>query len=427
MCGNDYLPSARRTIDAQGRYILPGLVDPHVHLGTHYPFDECAWTESRAAAAGGVTTMGLFLRHKEGVFAAFPEYKRGYEENAIIDAFIHAMVMDEVGLADIEKLPNLGITSFKFLLGYKGPQAEKYGMRPIDDGLFYEGMERIKKLGAGALALVHAENIDIALALGKKLRQEGRRDAVAWNDSRPPFCEEESVSRCIYLAGVAGCPLYIVHLTIAQGVEIAATARASGAKLVVETCPQYLTHNSEEPVPMMVENAALANVNPPLRDKKSNLRLWQGIKEGVIDCLGSDHAPIKLEKKGKDIWEAPMGLGNLTEMILPVMLSEGVNKRRLSLEKVVEVCCQNPARVFGLYPRKGAIAAGSDADLVIIDLDKKVRLSMGQLHSLSDWSIYDGWEFKGWPVLTMRRGQVIVEEGEVIGKRGTGKYLPRGT
>ena len=177
-------------------------------------------------------------------------------------------------------------------------------------------------------------------------------------------------------------------------------AREQGIEVTGETCPQYLTHNGEEPAQVLLDHPACACVNPPLRDKAANARLWEGIADGTIQCVGSDLAPTTLEMKGDDIWNAPMGLGNTSELLLPVLLSEGVNKGRISLEKVAEVCALNPARVFGVLPRKGQLTAGADADIVIVDLDKEVTVKTENLRSMCDWSIYDGWTLKGWPTHT---------------------------
>lgn len=427
VAAEEYLPEAQKTVDAMDKYVLPGLVDPHFHVSFLIPYEESLRTETRAAAAGGVTTIGLFAPFAggEGIISPFENLKKGYEENATVDAFFHAFVRDSLAIEDIPTAPGIGITSFKFSLGYKGVQAQMLKTVPIDDGLIFEGFEKIATLKTSARAMVHTENIDIALRLGERLMNQGRNDMAAWNDSRPAFVEGECLSRCLYLARVTGCPLYVVHMTIAQGVEMVARAKAQGIDVVAETCPQYLTHNSEEPVPLLKENPALANVNPPLRDKASNEKLWEGIRKGVIDCIGSDQSLSTNKQKGDDIWNAPMGLGNMTEMILPVMLSQGVNKGRVSLEKLVEVCCTNPARVFGIYPKKGTIAVGSDADLVIVDPNKKVRVSAELLHSACDWTIYDGWEFTGWPIMTFLRGQLIVQQGTILVKQGCGRYVPR--
>jgi len=163
-----------------------------------------------------------------------------------------------------------------------------------------------------------------------------------------------------------------------------------------------------------------------LRDRASNERLWQGIQQGIIKCVGSDLAPTTLEMKGDDIWNAPMGLGNNSELLLPVLLSEGVNKGRITLEKLTEVCSYNPASVFGLLPNKGRLAVGADADIVIVDLEEERTVSVDSLRTMCDWSIYDGWTLKGWPTHTVLRGQVIVEDGEPVAlSAGQGKYVPR--
>jgi len=426
---DELLPAADKTIDASGKYVLPGLVDVHTHWGLSMTFRQGCMTETKAAALGGVTTIGIFSifpnTPQRGLEEVFDEWKKDFEDNAVTDGLLHRVVVNDLALSEIPKCIDLGITSFKFLMGYKGPQAEMMGIprEGIIDGFVFEGFKIISDMGWPARAMVHAENIDISLRLRRRL--EHRQDARVWHDSRPNFVEEECINRAIFLAKVAECPLYIVHNTIAESVDIFDKAESEGIDVIAETCPQYLTHNSEEPVPILEDNPALSVVNPPLRGKEDNEKLWQGIKQGIISTIGSDHAPHKREDKGRDVWKAPPGAGNLTQMILPVMLSEGVNKNRIPLEKVVEVCCQNPAKAFGLYPQKGTISVGSDADIVIVDLDKKVKWTPELSPSVCDWSIYDGWEFKGWPVLTIMRGNIITEQGKIVGKPGIGRYCPR--
>lgn len=420
------LPKAKQTIDAGGKFILPGLIDEHNHLGLEIPLSTTALTETKAAALGGVTAQGIFLtRPGKTLSTIFEDHKNQFEANAVIDGFFHVNVVDEGWLNDIPNAASCGITSFKFLMGYKGPQAKMLGLPGIDDGFVLEGFRSIAELGYPARAMVHAENIDITLRLRKKLEGEGRQDVRVWHESRPNFVEEECIHRAIFLAKVAKCPLFIVHNTIGEAPDIIARAKAEGVDLLAETCPQYLTHNSEDPVPVLLENPTFAVVNPPLRGKWDNKMLWEGIKNGAIDTVGSDNAPATREQKGKDMWKSYMGTGSNTQMILPVMLSEGVNKNRISLEKVVEVCCQNPARAFGLYPRKGVINIGSDADLVIVDLEKKVQFTHNMSPALGDWTIYEDWEFTGWPVCTILRGKVIAENGKILVEPGYGQYLFR--
>ena len=418
---------AAREIDAGGRHIMPGVIDPHAHLG-YMDTLEAVETETRAAACGGVTTLGVYiLALKEGLLRQFENFRNTFEHRSFIDGFWHLMVIDAITTSEIETCPaEVGLTSFKFNMGYKGPHADLIGITATDDGAVYKGFRMINRSGPPSLAACHTENIDIHLMLRDELIAQGRNDFAVWNESRPPFVEAECMRRAIYLAESAGCPLYIPHITIAEGVDIIAEAREKGIEVTGETCPQYLTHNGEEPARVLLEHPACACVNPPLRDKASNARLWEGIADGTIQCVGSDLAPTTLAMKGDDIWNAPMGLGNTSELLLPIMLSEGVNKGRISLEQVAEICALNPARVFGIYPRKGRLAVGADADIVIVDLDKEVTVKTENLRSMCDWSIYDGWTLKGWPTHTVLRGRVIVGEGKPdVLQPGQGMYISR--
>jgi len=421
------MPKATRQIDASGRFVMAGIIDPHAHLG-YMETLEAAQTETRAAACGGVTCLGVYiLALKDGILKQFDRFKKEFEEKSFVDGFWHLMVIDALTTSEIALCPKeIGLTSFKFNMGYKGPHADLIGITATDDGAVFKGFRMIHELGPPSLAACHTENIDIHLMLRDELIAQGRKDFQVWNESRPPFVEAECMRRAIYLAKNAGCPLYIPHITIAEGVDIVAEALQEGLNVTGETCPQYLTHNNEEPAQVLIDHPACGCVNPPLRDHASNARLWEGIQQGIIKCVGSDLAPTTLEMKGDDIWNAPMGLGNNSELLLPVMLSEGVNKGRISLEQLTEVCSYNPASAFGLLPDKGTLSVGADADIVIVDLEEERTVSVDSLRTMCDWSIYDGWTLKGWPTHTVLRGQVIVEDGEPVPlSTGQGKYVPR--
>lgn len=436
-----YLPKGNKTIDVKGKYVLPGLVDPHIHyhFTERVPGDD-ARTESRASVAGGVTTQGIFigleglalardtyflppsLREKAEAHAAPQkklmgpdEYKSAFEENSVCDGFFHVQTGKSLTQEQAERLCEFGITSFKLVPHIAG----------LNDADVFRTFRIIKSLRPPALALIHCENSDVAQLLGEELMKSGRTDHQAYNDSRPRFVEAEYMSRAIYLAQATGCPLYVVHITVGEGVELLARAKAQGINVIGETCPQYLTHSSEDPVPLLRENPVLTKVNPPLRDKWSNEKLWEGIKLGLIESIGTDHSPRKRSEKRGTVWESRPGLGNLTEMTLPIMLTEGYHKRGLPLTKIVELCSYNPARIFGIYPRKGTLAPGSDADLVVVDLEKKVKVSAANLHSRCDYNIYEGWECRGWPVMTLVRGRVVMEDGAITGVPGTGRYISR--
>ena len=225
------------------------------------------------------------------------------------------------------------------------------------------------------------------------------------------------MNRAIVLADAAGCPLYIVHITIREGVRIVREARGRGKRVIGETCPQYLTLTKDfDPV--------IGKINPPLRELADSDALWDGLSGGVLSTVGSDHAPTSLRHK-EDLWSAIVGMPGI-ETSLPALLSEGVNKGRLSLERVVDVTAHQPARVFGLYPKKGTLQAGSDADLVVVDLEEaRVVDANKNLHQGSDFSPFDGRTLTGWPVLTVLRGQVVMEGGEVTAAPGTGRFVPR--
>ncbi len=424
-----YLSQADRVVDAAGLYVLPGVIDPHYHIMDWIaPGDEIIRSETISSIASGVTTIGLFVNWRGG---EEPEtfVQRNvarWESNAATDVFFHLSIRDPAGVAGLNRFPPLGVNSFKFLLGYRGVQARAAGINTIDDGDLFAGFEQIARMGGGAWALVHAENGDIAGFLGDRLRAAGRQDFQVWNESRPGFVEAEAMRRSLYLANVVNCPLYFPHTTIAEGLEICSEARAHGQEVIVETCPQYLTHTSEDPIALFRDQPVFGNVNPPLRYRRDVEALWSGLSAKVVQTVGSDCAATTRQEKGSDIWKAPMGLGNTSNMILPLLLSEGVHKGRLTMPEVVEIACYNPARIFGLHPRKGEIVVGADADLVLVDLDRKVRITPSLLQSRCDWTIYDGWEVRGWPVVTIRQGEVAVQEGRVVAKPGAGNFLLRG-
>jgi dihydroorotase-like cyclic amidohydrolase len=221
--------------------------------------------------------------------------------------------------------------------------------------------------------------------------------------------------RCIYLASVTGCPLYIVHTTIKEGVELIARAKRRGLNVIAETCVQYLTLNTKN------ADKVLCKANPPIREEEDNAALWDGIRAGTISVVATEHAPVPKELK-TNLWDAIPGVPG-AETFLPLMLSEGVNKKRISLEKMVEVCCTNPAKAFGLFPTKGVLSVGSDADLVIVDLNRELKVDEGSLYTGSKSSPFAGWRLKGWPTMVMLRGKVVSEDRKVIADPGFGKGI----
>lgn len=414
--------AARETIDARGNFILPGLVDPHVHYGHKGNLEGHFRTETASAAIGGMTTVLLFYRdniNPIGLYENIPHVKEIGEKNSSIDFSFRLLLITRNQLNKIGRyVKEDGISSFKFYMVYKGEDAKSIGLigNETDDGFLWEAFSIISQL-PGGVACVHAENSEIILSLIKKYKEAGREGLSVWSECRPNFTESECIRRVLTFAEALDCPIYIVHLSTREGMEVIRQFKAKHTKLFVETCPHYLTFTKESPF------GSFGKVNPPLRDSEDREALWKGIAQGLIDTVGSDHCPFTKEDKPESIWEARTGFpGSAT--ILPVLLSEGVHKKRVSLEKVAELTSLNPARIFNLFPRKGTIQVGSDADLCIVDLNLSRKVEPKLLHSISDFSVYDGWTLKGWPVLTMVRGKTVMKDGEIVGPPGHGKFIP---
>ncbi|WP_116654270.1 dihydroorotase [Pelagibacterium sediminicola] len=398
---NDVLPEAARTIDAAGRVLMPGLIDPHCHLGVKFPFDEDMRTETAAAASGGVTTALLYIRNlKESYLPFYDERKAIGEANSVIDFGFHFGIQREEHIAEIPKIiEHTGVKSFKCYFGYEPDNP--IGIVPATDGWVYAAMRILAQVPGGVIN-VHCENTQIASWIKKEIAATGRQDLGAYTESRPAFCEVETIRRMIFLAEKTGCSLHLVHTSVGMGPILAAEARARGVQVTVETCPHYLTRTCyDEDLDMK------AKISPPLRDRTELEGLWDGMLNGSVYSLGTDHVPF-LPKKGEDLWTEFPGVVSFP-WELSLMLHFGVHQRGLPLSRLVEVNSYNPARRFGLWPRKGDIEVGFDADLVLVDLDEEREV----VHTGKGTCIYEGWKLKGWPVLTVARGDVVYENGQV--------------
>ena len=418
------LPQGKSTIDAKGNYVIPGVLDNHTHFGGFHPLEQELKVDSLAAAYGGVTTaattIGLFASPVPGSYTEVIDgWNEIVEKNAYTDILYNLIIDKEIHLKEIALVASkYGTPMYKFLMMYKGFEAQQLGARGIDDGDIYIGFREIAKLGPPGRAMIHAENIEIIHKLQQEVRESGRADLAAFTDTQPRFVEALDLIKAVAIAKVTKTPLYVVHVSSAETVDEIEKAMAEGVDIIGETCPQYLVMTKEAPI------GALGKVNPSLKDAESIERLWEGINKGIITCMGTDHVSPTKDMKQQGMWESMPGFPGV-ETYLPLMLSEGVNKGRITLEKLVAICCANNAKAFGLFPQKGVLRVGSDADLVIVDLKKKVKLSAASLHHISDFTIYEGMEVKGWPVLTMLRGNIMMEDGKPVGKAGTGKYIPR--
>ncbi len=395
------LPTGAREIDAGGRVLMPGVIDPHCHLGVNYPYDEDMRTETAQAARGGITTVLLYIRTKEPSYIPFYRERSAVgEENVHVDFGFHFGIQREEHIHEIPQIvAETGVRSFKLYFGYEAENP--IGIVPATDGWVYATMRAAAQIPGGVVS-VHCENTGIATWLKQELIATGRQDLGAFTESRPAFCEVETIQRMLFLAELTGCPLYVVHTTAGQGPVVAEAARARGVDVTIETCPHYLTRTAYDP-----DLDMRAKISPPLRDREELEGLWRGIFAGTVRSLGSDHVPF-FPKEGKDLWTEKPGIVSFP-WELALLLSEGVHRRGLPLSRLVEMNSYTPARRFGLYPRKGSLRPGADADLVLVDLDKEREV----VHDGKGTCIYEGMRLKGWPVLTVSRGRVVFENGDV--------------
>ncbi|MBI2912261.1 MAG: amidohydrolase family protein [Chloroflexi bacterium] len=424
--GDSLVPAANRTIDCSGKFILPGIVDPEVHIGLHRPLADDFVSETRAAAATGITTWGLMLtstnisqtynpeprpEEVQPYMAVMPVLLELADGRAMTDYFLTAKIMNDGHAREVPRLAReWGVTSFKTQLHLKSgagawsawPSGRTQGHYGFDDGMVYLAMQQIAALGAPGIYCLHCENWEVARVIQEQLLAEGRRDMGAWDDRSPAFCEAGHVVAYSYYAKLTGCPIYIQHVTTPETVAAIVEAKAKGTMIYGQTGPHYLYLTKD-----------VWKINVPLRDQQAVEGVWKGLREGHVNSIGSDHVNHhlpreKMEAKG-DVWATVSGFSSRVEALLPVMLSEGVSKGRITLERLVAVCCEGPARLFGLYPKKGAIAVGSDADFVVVDLDLARTVSREMICTSAGWSIYEGHNFKGWPIMTILRGDVIMD------------------
>jgi dihydropyrimidinase len=415
-----------KTYDARGKIVVPGAIDGHTHMELPFMGTTSAddfYTGTVAAACGGTTTIIDFVLPKQGqtILDALSEYRAKADSKVVIDYSLH-MIFKDQNLDDMDQIPRiveLGVPSFKLYTTYR-----KEGLM-LEDTVSYKVM---KKVGdSGGLIAVHAENNGIIENLVKANLSAGRSDAKYHALSRPAAAEAEAVSRAAHLAQTARVPLYIVHLSSRMGKEAVEVAKMNGATIFAETCPHYLVLSDE-----VYERTDARNfvMSPPLRGKEDNDALWEGLRlGGVVETVGTDHCPFTSTQKdlGKeDFTKIPNGVPG-TETIIALLYSEGVRRGRMSIFDMVRVTSYAPARHFGLYPHKGSIMVGSDADFVVIDPDKRVRMTADVLHTKIDYSIYDHITTEGYPVLTVSRGEVVMENGDFMGRREHGKFIPRKT
>ena len=423
----DDLPSENvsKIIDATGMYILPGGIDVHTHLdmpfGGTVSSDDFE-TGTRAAAFGGTTTLVDFAIQPKGTRMrdALDTWWKKADGKASIDYGLHMIVTDlaEAGLEDMDDMVSEGVASFKLFMAYPG-------VLMVDDGTIFKALSRTAK--NGALICMHAENGSVIDVIVQKAVAEGKTAPIYHALTRPVTAEAEAVHRAIALAEIAGAPVYIVHLSSEAALNEVREARDRGVPVFAETCPQYLLLSIEELDRPNFEGAKYV-FTPPLREKENLPKLWDGLKHDHLQVVSTDHCPFCFEDQktlGRDSFTKIPNGGPGIENRLQLLFHHGVNQGKLSLNRFVEIVSTTPARLFGLYPRKGTIAPGSDADLVIWDPNADHTISAKTHHMRIDYSMFEGWTVKGNARTVLSRGEVIIDGKQYLGRAGRGQFLKR--
>jgi dihydropyrimidinase len=417
-------PRGRRELDATGALVLPGGLDMHVHLSSPEPPEPGvpAWVDdfasgSAAAIAGGVTTIGNMTFPAEGdsLHDSLDRDLSAARELASVDYVLHPVLASPTSqaLAELPQLAEAGHMSVKLFMVDGEFEAQADAM-----------IEAVRIAGqCGMLTLIHCEDGALVRFAGQQLLRAGRGSLADWAASRPVPAERAAVDRAVAICEATGSPVYIVHLSSRAALRAARRGRERGLPVFVETRPLYLYLTSDA----LAEPGGARYIGaPPLREPTDVDALWAGLADGSVDTLGSDHAPWLLADKldpEQDVTTARQGVADL-ETMLPMLFSAGVRSGRISLSRFVSLIATNPARLFGLYPRKGTIAVGSDADLVILDPRLRRTIDGATMQSRAGYSAYDGHEVWGWPRFTVSRGEVVLEDGQVLAAPGRGQWLP---
>src|SRR5690348_7008389 len=426
LIGADLDVSAERTIDAAGKYVLPGCIDPHTHLdmpfGGTVTIDDFESGQGSAACGGTTCHVDFCIQGQGQTFAeALDGWHAKANGKALIDYGFHIAVtdLDEGGtLEELASLPEQGVTSYKLFMAYKN-------VLQVDDETLFRAMQ--VAAASGALVMVHAENGDAIDVLVREALSQGHTERIHTARTRPPEREGEATNRAIQLARIAGSPLYVAHVTCREAVEPIRRAREQGWNVWGESCTQYFFRSIDDLAQPDFEGAKYV-YSPPARDAANHDVLWDAVRTDALSAISTDHCAFLWDGQktlGKDDFTKIPNGGPGLEDRLKMIHHFGVNEGRITLNRMVELLATNPAKLFGLYPRKGTVAVGSDADLVVFDPKKQVTISASTHHSKADYSLYEGTVVTGAPELVLLRGNVLVENDELVASPGVGQFVKR--
>jgi dihydropyrimidinase len=428
-----------QVVDAKGKRVLPGGIDVHTHLelpfGGTYSSDDF-YTGHKAAAFGGTTCHIDFVIQGKGetLHQAVENWHKKSDAKAVVDYGYHLAITDltDAVMDEIPSMGREGVTSLKLFMAYKG-------VLQVDDTTLFKSL--MKAAEAGMLVMVHAENGDAIDVLIKQAVGNNHLTPEWHALTRPDWAEAEATMRAVALAGIAGAPLYVVHVTNGMAVDQIAYGRERGLNVMGETCTQYFFFTIDN---LRQPDGAKWVCSPPMRTKADNEALWEAVKNNSLQAVSTDHCPFffdgtqeieyegqKVKIPGKELGrdnfsKIPNGVPGIEDR-MPIMWTYGVGQGRISLNRLVELCCTNPAKIFGLYPRKGTLAVGSDADVVIWDPNRKKTMSAKTSHQRTDYNLYEGWEVTGWPEKVYLRGNLLVDGETWNGEPGGGMWLKRDT
>lgn len=420
---DDALPDARRTVDAKGGYIIPGLIDIHYHLGAGGPIariEEDFKTETPGAALNGVTTVCSMLATLDSYVPVANQVIKWGNATSSVNFALHCAIQVDRHFEELRQLCDMGMSRFKmFYTAYKGEEGRKIGQLGCDDGMVYRACEFFADYGFPAMGTLHCEEQEIMDLLQPRYENK-RMDLAAWTEARPDFIEAMSLDSAAWIAKHTGATIHIAHMSTKEAVEELARWQRAGVKIYGETTPTYLTLTKHDDIGLY------GKINPPLRDKEDQEAIWAALRSGTITTMGTDTCPYtKAEKEqGGDLWSALPGFATGVEVFCAVMISEGVNKGRLTIEQMVKVTSEGTARLLNVYPKKGALVPGADADIVVVDPRKEWTVRSKELVTRSKgWSPFEGMKGVGMPVFTMVNGEVVSEDRELVGK-AAGRFVP---